>query len=591
MAKDTYDAIIIGAGHNGLTLGSYLARSGLEVLVLERRHEEGGGLCSEEVTQAGFVHNIHANYHTFVDMAPPVNDLDVRGHGIEYVRPDVQMASIFDDGTAITIHTDMEKTVASMARFNEEDAETFRRLHSEAHGFVDLLLGTLMYQPPLNVKELTKALGTFGVEDRSEFLSVKLRRESIDQFLNRHFKDDRIKAHLAFHGAVCSYTNDVKGLAIGYPLLIGKIDNWHLCLGGSHRLAHALWRDLAQHGGVMWSDAEVTNILVDGTRAVGVRMADGTEMHARKLVASTVSVEQTFLEFLDPKDVPEQLAHNVKTKIQHKDWSLFSVHLAMNTFPEYVAAEFDPDVNRAWVVNLGIDSPERLNQDWARLRRGELVEPQPNAAVNSIYDPTDAPPGCTTGLLRQFAPFRARRRRRGRMGQDGPLVRAAVHRRVAPLRAEPHRRRHHRVVGLHTSRHRPQAPEHDPGRLDDGRDQPRQHARRAAPARARPVPHPDRGSLHGRIHPAPPRLHHLRARLQRAAGHRRRPRHREVVGTRLSGPPRTAVRGADRPRRPGRVSRRRAPSAAARTRASPARTSRSGRGSGADTARPPRATR
>ncbi len=403
--KDVCDAIIIGAGHNGLTLGSYLARSGLDVLVLERRHEEGGGLCTEEVTQPGFLHNLHANYHTFVDMAPPVNDLDVRGHGIEYVRPDVQMASIFDDGTALTIHTDMEKTVASMARFNEEDAETFRRLYVEAHGFIDLLLGTLMYQPPLSVKELTKALAMFGVEDRSEFLSVKLRRQSINQFLDRHFTEPKIKAHLAFHGAVCSYTNDVPGLAIGYPLLIGKIDNWHLCVGGSHRLAHALWRDLAQHGGVMVADADVTGIIVQEARAVGVRMADGTEIAARKLVASTVSVEQTFLEFLDPKDVPEELAHDVKTKVQHKDWSLFSVHLAMSAFPEYAAAEFDPDVNRAWVVNLGIGSTEQLDADWEQIRAGRLVDPRPNAAVNTVYDPTDAPPGCATGLLRQFAPF------------------------------------------------------------------------------------------------------------------------------------------------------------------------------------------
>jgi phytoene dehydrogenase-like protein len=403
--KDVCDAIIIGAGHNGLTLGSYLARSGLDVLVLERRHEEGGGLCTEEVTQPGFLHNLHANYHTFVDMAPPVNDLDVRGHGIEYVRPDVQMASIFDDGTALTIHTDMEKTVASMARFNEEDAETFRRLYVEAHGFIDLLLGTLMYQPPLSVKELTKALATFGVEDRSEFLSVKLRRQSINQFLDRHFTEPKIKAHLAFHGAVCSYTNDVPGLAIGYPLLVGKIDNWHLCVGGSHRLAHALWRDLAQHGGVMVADADVTGIIVQDARAVGVRMADGTEIAARKLVASTVSVEQTFLEFLDPKDVPEELAHDVKTKVQHKDWSLFSVHLAMSAFPEYAAAEFDPDVNRAWVVNLGIGSTEQLDADWEQIRAGRLVDPRPNAAVNTVYDPTDAPPGCATGLLRQFAPF------------------------------------------------------------------------------------------------------------------------------------------------------------------------------------------
>ena len=403
--KDTYDAIIIGAGHNGLTLGAYLARSGLEVLVLERRHEEGGGLCSEEVTQPGFVHNIHANYHTFVDMAPPVNDLDVRGHGVEYVRPEVQMASIFDDGTALTVHTDMDKTLASMARFSEKDAGTFQRLYGEAHGFIDLLLGTLMYQPPLNVKDLTKALATFGVEDRSEFLSVKLRRQTINQFLDKHFENDRIKAHLAFHGAVCSYTNDVAGLAIGYPLLIGKIDNWHLCVGGSHRLAHALWRDLAQHGGVMWSDAEVTNIIVEGGRAVGVRTADGIELKARKIVASTVSVEQTFLEFVNPTEIPEAFAKRVQNDIVHKDWSLFSVHMAMNAFPEYTAAEFDPDVNRAWVVNLGIESTAQMDRDWKTLRSGQLVDPQPNAAVNSLYDPVDAPAGFSTGLLRQFAPY------------------------------------------------------------------------------------------------------------------------------------------------------------------------------------------
>ncbi len=541
--KDTYDAIIIGAGHNGLTLGAYLARSGLEVLVLERRHEEGGGLCSEEVTQPGFVHNIHANYHTFVDMAPPVADLDVRGHGIEYVRPEVQMASIYDDGTALTIHTDMDKTLASMARFSEKDAATFQRLYGEAHGFVDLLLGTLMYQPPLSVKELTKALATFGVEDRSEFLSVKLRRETINQFLDRHFENDKIKAHLAFHGSVCSYTNDVAGLAIGYPLLVGKIDNWHLCVGGSHRLAHALWRDLAQHGGVMWSDAEVTDIVVEGGKAVGVKTAGGLELHARKLVASTVSVEQTFLEFVNPKEIPDELSQRVKSEVVHKDWSLFSVHLAMRTFPEYTAAEFDPDVNRAWVVNLGIGSTRQLDDDWKTIRSGGLVDPQPNAAVNSLYDPVRRAGGLHDGPAAAVRPLRPRRWWRRSLGRHGQVVRAEVHRRLAPLRTESHRRRDHRLVGLHAARHRQEAPQHGPRRLDDGRDQPREHARPAAAAGAGPVPHADRGPLHGREHPASARVHHVRARLQRPAGDRRRPRNREVVEPHLSAARRPRLEG------------------------------------------------
>ncbi len=405
--RDSFDAVVIGAGHNGLTLGAYLARSGLDVLVLERRHEEGGGLCTEELTRPGFLHNVHANYHTFVDMAPPLADLEVESHGVTYVRPDVQMASVFDDGTALCVHTDLERTCASIARFDEADAETFRRLYTEAHGFVGLLLGTLMYQPPMSVKELTKALASFGVEGRSEFLSVKLRRESINAFLDRHFSNPKVKAHLAFHAAVCGYANDLPGLAMSFPLLVGKIDNWNLCIGGSHRLAHALWRDMAQHGGVMISDADVRSIMVEDGRAVGVVLADGTQITARRLVASTVDVEQTFLELLAPDAFPSELRERIAGgAIAHQPWSLFSVHLALSEVPRYEAAQFDPDVDRAWVVNLGYASTEQLDDDWSAARAGRVPKmAHPNAAVNSLYDPTDAPEGCATGLLRQIAPF------------------------------------------------------------------------------------------------------------------------------------------------------------------------------------------
>ncbi len=405
--RDSCDVVIIGAGHNGLTLGSYLARSGLDVVVVERRHEEGGGLCTEELTQAGFLHNVHANYHTFVDLAPPVSDFDVRSHGVEYVRPEVQMASIFDDGTAITVHTDLDKTCASMARFSEEDAETFRRLHTEAHGYVDLLLGTLMYQPPMSVKELTKALASFGVEDRSEFLSVKLRRETINQFLDQHFTNPKVKAHLAFHGAVCSYTSDVPGLAIGFPLLIGKIDNWHLCVGGSHRLAHALWRDLAQHGGVMVSDAEVVGDRGRGRarrrceapHGRGDQRAQGGGLHRRRR-ADVPGVRRS----LGTRGrVPG--AGGDRGGAQGLD-AVLGARRDVGDSLSTLAAEFDPDVNRAWVVNLGYDVAGGPQRRLADHPRGQAPRsPRPNAAVNSLYDPTDAPDGYFTGLLRQFAPF------------------------------------------------------------------------------------------------------------------------------------------------------------------------------------------
>ena len=399
----SFDAVIIGAGHNGLTLAAYLARSGLSVGVFERRGEEGGGLCTEELTLPGFLHNVHANYHTFVGLAPAFRHLGILEQGVEYAHPEVQMASVFDDGRALCVHTDLERTCASIARFSERDAETFGRLKTEARQYVDLMLETFMYGPPVSINDLTKALVTFGLDGRSEFLEAKLRGSTIAQFLERHFESEEVKAHLAFHGALCGYSTDQKGLAVGFPLLVGKIDNWQVCLGGSHRLAHALWRDLVAHGGLVFVQSEVTRILTDGGRAVGVELWDGRVVEARELVASSIDPEHTFEGLLEGEAAAEPIRARLG-EVRHLPWSLFSVHLALAEAPRYEAASFDPDVDRAWVMNLGYSRLEDLLGDWAAVRDGRLPDPRPNAAVNSLFDPFDAPPGRFTGLLRQIVP-------------------------------------------------------------------------------------------------------------------------------------------------------------------------------------------
>jgi phytoene dehydrogenase-like protein len=102
VADATYDAVIIGAGHNGLALGTYLAKSGLTVGIFEKRAEEGGGLSTEEITRPGFLHNLHCNYHTLVGVCPVYADLELERHGLRYVRPPIQMGSVFDDSAAST---------------------------------------------------------------------------------------------------------------------------------------------------------------------------------------------------------------------------------------------------------------------------------------------------------------------------------------------------------------------------------------------------------------------------------------------------------------------------------------------------------
>ena len=404
MPDATYDAVIIGAGHNGMALGTYLARCGWDVAIFEKRSEEGGGLCTEELTKPGFLHNVHCNYHTLVGVCPVYEHLELDKHGLRYVRPPVQMGSVFSDGSALTVHTDLDKTCASIARFSRKDADTFRRLYDETKGYLDLILLTLMYSPPISMDDITKALVSWGVEKKAEFLSVHLRRLNINQFLDQHFENEKVKAHLAFHASLGGYSTDRRGLAVSLPLLVGKIDNWHVCIGGSHALAHALWEAFAHAGGRVFLNHGVDRILVEDGKAVGVHLEDGATVRARQIVASSISVEQTFLKMVDPSTLPNGFSKAVET-YPHMDWSFFSVHLAMDRAPEYEAAEFDPDINQAWVVNVGYDSPADINQHWQDVRAGRLPDPRPNCAVNSLFDPTDAPEGFYTGLIRHFAPY------------------------------------------------------------------------------------------------------------------------------------------------------------------------------------------
>ena len=404
MADATYDAVIIGAGHNGMALATYLARSGLSVAVFERRAEEGGGLTTEESTRPGFLHNLHSNYHSLVGVSPVYDDLELFEEELQYVQPPVQMGSVFNDGTALTTHTDLDKTCASIARFSQKDADTWHRLYTEVKGFLDLLVGTLMFAPPISLNEITRALNAWSIEDKSEFLSSKLRTISINQFLDKHFENPRIKAHLAFYAAICAYTTDYVGLASSFPLLLGKIDNWHCCIGGSHNLAHALWRRCTRAGGLVFPQYEVVEIIVDQGRALGVKLADGSEIEATQFVASSIDVEQTFGRLIDPAHLPAEFIRKLDA-VEHQEWTLFSVHLAMNEAPKYESASFDPDINNAWIINAGYETPQDLVEHWNIIRKGGLPDPKPNCAVNSLFDPTDAPEGKFTGLIRQFAPY------------------------------------------------------------------------------------------------------------------------------------------------------------------------------------------
>ena len=130
MATSAFDCIIIGAGHNGLTLAGYMVLAGQRPLVLERNPWIGGGCATEEPVVPGFRFNLHSNFYIGLENAPFLRDLELWRFGFAYVQPPVQQGATFRDGTCIVIHRDVERTCASLARFSRHDADAFRHLHA-----------------------------------------------------------------------------------------------------------------------------------------------------------------------------------------------------------------------------------------------------------------------------------------------------------------------------------------------------------------------------------------------------------------------------------------------------------------------------
>lgn len=394
-----YDAIVIGAGHNGLILANYLAKAGMDVVVVEKRLEAGGGLTTEEVTLPGFYHNLHSLFHDAVDVMPAMKDLKLEeDHHVRYVLPEVQVGMPMRDGRAATVHLDAAKTQASLAKISASDAAKYDTMGRDYREFMEAIALPGLYSvPPLPSHQM------MALEQTPEGLDyLRLSRSTPTDVVRDWFSDEMIRALVLFQLAIPrGILTDYAGLGMVVPMIVTQAETSRLCVGGSHALAHGLWRALLQNGGVTCGMHEVAEILVSKGRAVGVRLSDGQIMKARKLVASSLGFKQTINKLMKPESAPANL-RKAADDFKLDEFSLFAVHLALNEPPDYKAAAFDPDVNRALKVNIGFESVADFDRTWAEVRAGVLPsKPAMYTSVPSMHDKSQAPEGKYTALLWQ----------------------------------------------------------------------------------------------------------------------------------------------------------------------------------------------
>ncbi|MEE9613274.1 MAG: NAD(P)/FAD-dependent oxidoreductase [Desulfatiglandales bacterium] len=398
-----YDGIIIGAGHNGMILQGYLLKAGLSVAVVERHLELGGGLDSHERSRGGFWHNVHSLNHRAVPDLPWFRDLELASYGQEYVRPEVAVAMLFRDRTALIWHNhEVEKTLASIARFSPRDAKTFADFHRRFAPVVKSIIGPETYSPPMPAEEKRALL------EKSEIgrAYYEFADRSINEVVKEVFEDDRVRSMISYLFLVRGNELDAPGQGYIVPVACAGGINSTISRGTSHKLAHSLHQMVVKQGGEVFEGEAAVEILFENGRASGVRLADGRIFKARKFVVSTLNPHQTFLQLMDPDKIDPQLKKRAENFKYSPTTPLVTVHLALKERPMYLAAEYEPDVMKGWLIIMGVEGMEdiqALHRDCYAGRvpsRRQLI-----GGVPTIFDSSQAPEGHHVAWFWQIAPY------------------------------------------------------------------------------------------------------------------------------------------------------------------------------------------
>jgi phytoene dehydrogenase-like protein len=394
----SFDGIVIGAGHNGLTLAAYLARAGMKIAVLERNAIIGGGCSTDSERLPGFRLNLHSSFFIGIRHCPLIEDLELYRFGFSYIEPPVQQAAAFRDGTCVVVHKDLDKTCASLARFSKQDAEAFRALWHTYCVEMRPLLVSLLYNAPMPREQL---LDRLSGPKAKELLSHA--QHDLFSVVRKHFVDERIRTLFTSLMHVIT-TENVPGAGIVFPAIFSNITSLGLPAGGSVSLVHALARVVEAGGGAVITDADVKEIVVRQGRATGVKLADGKVIAGDKFVASAIDFPTTV-----QMAGEELFSEAVREKAKAWHWgnhSLVTLHLALRHAPVYRAAAFDPDIARAYNIFFGMENIDEVAScfdDCAAKKFPKVL--MGNGACNSQFDPTYAPPGQHAAFWWPFAPY------------------------------------------------------------------------------------------------------------------------------------------------------------------------------------------
>lgn len=398
--RNSHDVIVIGAGHNGLVAACYLARAGLDVLVVERNAYVGGAAVSRRLFR-DFTYS-NCSYVCSLLRTEIIRALELPRYGLQIIPYDGG-CTMMRDGGHLALYDNHDALRREIARHSKRDAEAYDRYVRDMLRHCRFIKPLLLREPPdptsfkpRDILELLYLGKHFhGLGEAQMYDTLRFWTMSCADFLDEYFESEIVKAHLA--------GSSIIGTALGprspgtaYVLLhhyMGSIDGtvgaWGFARGGMGAVTAALSKSFQAQGGTIRTDAPVAKVIVRNGRASGVALQNGEEILASTVV-SNMDVKRTFLEAMDARDLPSEFVEQVRRfKIRGSSGKLNIALDGLPSFPQIPAGS--PSTRGDMHVTDTIEMLERAYDDWKDGRWSR--SPYLDILIPSQIDPTMAPDG------------------------------------------------------------------------------------------------------------------------------------------------------------------------------------------------------
>ena len=419
MSNNSFDAIIIGGGHNGLVTAGYLARAGWRVTVLERRHVVGGAAVTEETWPGYKVSSL--SYLCSLLQPRIIQELELAKFGYHIYPKDPSFFTAYPDGRHLFFYRDMRKTQAEMAKFSKRDAEAYPQYEADLEKLAEWVEALLLTTPPNIVRRKLKdllqygklGLGTLKLGDEGLVRLVKIMTQSAKDFLSDRFESPEIKTTLATDGVIGTNGGpSTPGTA--YILLhhvmggaAGARGLWGFVRGGMGAVSNALGQSAQAHGAVIRTNASVERILIKDGTAYGVALTNGEELTARGVI-SNAEPQRTFLQMIEARHLDDEFLAAIKA--YKCTGSVVKINLALDGLPNFTAFpnKSDKEINLPHLTTMHVcPSIEYVDRAWEDALQGRPSRnPMLEITIPSAYDDSLAPAGKhVMNIFAQYAPY------------------------------------------------------------------------------------------------------------------------------------------------------------------------------------------